>query len=72
MHGSAASGSSGIAFVSDSGGININQPSDRAFIQYHPYGVSAATKEGTNPTLATTGEAGRLVVGVGNDTTDEL
>ena len=72
LHGDASTGSSGIAFISDSGGINVNQPSDRAFIQYHPYGVSAATKENTNPTLASTGEAGRLVIGVGNDATDEL
>ena len=72
LHGDATTGSSGIAFVSDKvaadGTVtNINQPSDRAFIQYHAYGVTTATAEGTAPTLATSGEAGRLVIGIGND-----
>ena len=78
LHGDASTGSSGIAFVSDkitdsSGTVtNINQPSDRAFIQYHACGITTATAEGTNPTLATSGEAGRLVIGIGNDTADQI
>jgi len=76
LHGDASTGSSGIAFVSDkatagTGTIaNVNAPSDRAFIQYHACGITTATAENTNPTLATSGEAGRLVIGIGNDATD--
>lgn len=78
LHGDASTGSSGIAFVSDkvnasTGAITtINQPSDRAFIQYHACGVTTATAEGTAPTLATSGEAGRLVIGIGNDSGDKI
>ena len=77
LHGDASTGSSGIAFVSDKtatdGTItNINAPSDRAFIQYHAYGVATATAEGTTPTLATSGEAGRFVIGIGNDSGDKI
>lgn len=72
LHGDATTGSSGIAFVSDKGGTNINAPSDRAFIQFHAYGITTATAENANPTLATSGEANRLVIGVGNDATDEV
>ena len=73
LHGDDA-GSSGILFMSTkgTGNTNINSPSDRAFIQYHPYGVTTATAEGTAPTLATSGEAGRFVIGIGNDATDYL
>lgn len=72
LHGDTTSGSSGIAFISDKGATTINQPSDRAFIQYHAYGVTTYTAEGTNPTLATSGEANVLVIGVGNDGNDTL
>lgn len=76
LHGDSA-GVSGIGFTSqkatDSATItNINSPSDRAFIQYHAYGVTTQTAEGTAPTLATSGEAGRLVIGVGNDPGDKI
>ena len=73
LHGDDA-GSSGILFMSTkgTGNTNINSPSDRAFIQYHPYGVTTATAEGTAPTLATSGETGRFVIGIGNDATDYL
>lgn len=73
LHGDDA-GSSGILFMSTKGlgNTNINSPSDRAFIQYHPYGVTTPTAENTAPTLATSGEAGRFVIGVGNDATDFL
>lgn len=75
LHGDSA-GVSGIGFTSqkatDSATItNINSPSDRAFIQYHAYGVTQAA-EGAAPTLATSGEAGRLVIGVGNDAGDKI
>lgn len=77
LHGDATTGTSGIAFLSDKVNANgtittINQPSDRAFIQYHAYGVTTATAEGTDPTIATTGEAGVLVIGVGNDAGDKI
>lgn len=78
LHGDSSTGSSGIAFISDkitdsSGTVtNVNQPSDRAFIQYHACGVTTATAEGTAPTIATSGENGRLVIGLGNDATDQL
>lgn len=77
LHGDNSTGSSGIAFISDkvdSAGTvtNINQPSDRAFIQYHANGITSASAELTNPTLATSGENGRLVIGLGNDATDQL
>ena len=74
LHGDNSTGSSGIAFVSDkvnnSTGVvtNINQPSDRAFIQYHACGVTAGAENST-VTAATSGEKGVLVVGVGNDAT---
>ena len=74
LHGDT-SGSSGILFMSTTGinNSNINSPSDRAFIQYHPYGVTNAVAEGTTaPTLAASGEAGRFVIGIGNDATDYL
>ena len=67
------SGVSGILFTStkSSNDTVVNHPSDRAFIQYHSYGVTAKA-ENTAPTLATSGEAGKLVIGVGNDNTDEV
>ncbi len=77
LHGDSSTATSGIAFMSDkvdSSGVvtNVNQPSDRAFIQYHACGITTATAEGTNPTLATSGENGRLVIGIGNDATDQV
>ena len=77
LHGNASTGSSGIAFVSDKvaadGTITtINQPSDRAFIQWHACGVTTYTAENTNPTLGTSGEANKLIIGVGNDANDEV
>ena len=76
LHGDASTGTSGIAFVSDKSSdgtiTNVNQPSDRGFIQYHACGITTASAEGTNPTLATSGENGRLVIGIGNDATDQL
>ena len=72
LHGDATTGTSGIAFISDKGGTAINQPSDRAFIQWHAMGVTTYTAEGTAPTLATSGEANVLMIGVGNDATDQV
>ena len=72
LQGDATTGSSGIAFVSSKGTSTINQPSDRAFIQYHAHGVTTYTAENTAPTLATSGEANVLVIGVGNDATDTV
>ena len=75
LHGDASTGTSGIAFISDKvaadGTITtINQPSDRAFIQWHANGVTTYTAENSNPTLATSGESNILMIGVGNDATD--
>ena len=72
LHGDASTGTSGIAFISDKGDTTINQPSDRAFIQWHAHGVTTYTAESTNPTLATSGEANILIIGVGNDATDQI
>ena len=72
LHGDASTGSSGIAFISDKGSTSINQPSDRAFIQWHGHGVTTYTAEGTAPTLATSGENNILMIGVGNDATDQV
>ena len=77
LHGDASTGTSGIAFVSDKvaadGTItNVNAPSDRAFIQWHSCGVTTYSAEGTAPTLATSGENNILVIGVGNDATDQV
>jgi hypothetical protein len=52
--------------LSNKGGTNINNPSDVAFIQYHAHGVTASTYN-TTPTEASSGELGRLVIGIGND-----
>ena len=72
LHGDASTGSSGIAFVSDKGATSINQPSDRAFIQWHAHGVTTYTAEGTAPTIATSGEVNELIIGVGNDSNDQV
>ena len=76
LHGDKLTGTSGIAFISDksdNGTITtINQPSDRAFIQYHAYGVTTATAENVTPSIATSGEKGRFVIGIGNDSDDQL
>lgn len=69
LHGDPVTGTSGIAFISDKGGSNINQPGDRAFIQYHAYGIGALSAENVAPTLSTSGEAGRLVIGIGDNAT---
>lgn len=65
-------GSSGIVFRSNKGDTNINSPTDRGFIQFHGYGITTASAEGTAPTLATSGEKNRLVIGVGNDVDDQV
>lgn len=72
LHGDATTGTSGIAFISDKGNTSINQPSDRGFIQFHSYNVTTLSAEGTAPTLATSGEANKLVIGVGNDNDDMI
>lgn len=67
LRGNDTTGVSGIAFTSSKGTTSINQPSDHAFIQYHPFGITTLAAEGTKPTLATSGEKGILVIGIGND-----
>lgn len=71
LHG-GETGSSGIVFCSHKNDTNINAPSDRGFIQFHSYGITTTTAEGTAPTLATSGEKNRLVIGVGNDADDQV
>ena len=70
LHG-GLEGVSGIAFLSQSGNLSIDSPSDRAFIQYHAKGVTAVA-EGSEPTEATFGEVGRFVIGVGDNAEDQL
>lgn len=70
LRGNATTGVSGIVFTSSKGTTSVNQPSDKAFIQYHPMGVTTLSAEGNNPTLGTSGEANKLVIGVGNDSDD--
>jgi len=65
-------GLSTIEFISQKGDTVINKPTDCAFIQFQPYGVTTQTAIGTQPTLASSGEANRLVIGVNNDSTDSL
>ena len=72
LRGNSSSGVSGIVFTSSKGTTSINQTSDKAFIQFHPLGVTTLTAEGTNPTLSTSGEANKLVIGVGNDSDDMI
>lgn len=59
LRGDATYGKSGILFTSSKGTNSINQTQDKGFIQFQSYG-------GTN----TTGEENKLVIGVGNDSTD--
>jgi hypothetical protein len=54
-------GRSGIFFESEKDGTNINDPSDYGFIQFHSYGYGN-----------TSGEANNLVIGVANDSTDQI
>jgi hypothetical protein len=56
-----SNGRSGIFFQSEKNGTNINHSTDYGFIQYHAYGFGG-----------TTGEANQLVIGVANDSTDEV
>ena len=54
-------GRSGIFFESEKDGTNINDPSDYGFIQFHAYGYGA-----------TTGESADFVIGVSNDSSDNV
>ena len=73
LYGDASTGSSGLVFLSSKGTANNNMPSDRAFIQYHALGITTASADATNPTLVTTsGESGKLVIGIGNDADDQI
>ena len=68
--GDSTYGLSTIEFVSQKGDTSINKPSDSAFIQFQPYGVSALSSVGSHPTLKTSGETNALVLGVTNDSDD--
>lgn len=65
-------GISTLEFLSKKGDTNINAPSDCAYIQFQPYGNTTKSAIGAQPTLATTGEANRFIIGVNNDSTDEV
>lgn len=67
LKGDETYGVSGITFLPYAKDTSISNPSDVAFIQYHPHGVTAAAYN-TTPTQASSGELGRLVIGIGNDT----
>ena len=54
-------GRSGIFFESEKDGTNINHPTDYGFIQFHSYGYGG-----------TSGESADLVIGVSNDSTDQV
>ena len=54
-------GRSGIFFESEKDGTTINHPSDYGFIQFHSYGFNG-----------TSGESNKLVIGVANDSDDEV
>jgi hypothetical protein len=54
-------GRSGIFFESEKDGTIINHPSDYGFIQFHSYGFNG-----------TSGESNKLVIGVANDSDDEV
>ena len=67
LQGDNTYGVSGIVFKSmKANDTNINTPSDVAFIQYHPMGVTAAAYN-TTPIQNSSGERSRLVIGIGND-----
>ena len=69
--GNTSTGVSGIAFTSSKGTTSINVPSDCAFIQFHPYNPTLAGI-GSNPSLGTSGESNKLVIGVNNDSDDMI
>jgi len=70
LQGDNTYGVSGITLLSKkSNDTSINTPSDVAFIQYHPYGVQAQPYN-TTPIEAPSGEKGRFVIGIGNDTSN--
>lgn len=56
-----SNGRSGIFFQSEKNGTNINHGTDYGFIQYHPHGYGN-----------TSGETAHMVIGVANDSTDQL
>ena len=70
--GDSSKGISTIEFISQKGDTNINKPSDCAFIQFQPYGTTTQSAVGSQPTLASSGEANRLVIGVNNDANDYI
>ena len=72
LYGDNTYGISTIEFISQKGSTNINSPSDCGFIQFLPYGVSTLSTPGYYPTLSTSGEKNRLVIGVNNDADDQL
>ena len=69
--GNTSTGVSGIAFTSSKGTSSINVPSDCGFIQFHPYNVGLSSI-GSNPSLGTSGESNKLVIGVNNDADDMI
>lgn len=71
LRGDPTYGTSGILFTSSKGTTSVNQPTDRGFIQFHSMGVTPVA-EGSTPTMSSSGEANSLVIGVGNDSDDEV
>lgn len=71
LRGDPTYGTSGILFTSSKGTTSVNQVTDRGFIQFHSMGVTPVA-EASTPTMATSGEANSLVIGVGNDSDDQV
>lgn len=71
LHG-GLEGISGIAFLSQSGNLSIDSPSDRAFIQYHAKGVSVGGAENVDPTENVANNNATFVIGIGNEAEDQL
>lgn len=72
LHG-GLEGVSGIAFLSQSGNLSIDSPSDRAFIQYHAKGISAGVAENVNPIESVSEDNNAIfVIGVGDNAEDQL
>ena len=76
LFGDPSLGLSTIQFISQKGRTSINKPSDAAFIQFNPYGVTTNTTASstTAPTIksAATDEINRLIIGVTNDSNDQV
>ena len=72
LFGDETYGLSTIEFISSKGFTSINKPSDCAFIQFNPCGITSQSSIGSAPTLSSSGEVNRLIIGVNNDSNDQI